>query len=109
MLLTKLRFSVLLATLALAGCAVPASGEAELNVAVPPPPARVEVVGVAPFPGAVWIRGHWIRRGDDWVWIKGYWARRPVPYARWIPGHWVLRGWGWHRHWHWVPGHWREW
>ena len=40
----------------------------------PPPPARVEVVGVAPYPGAVWIRGYWVRGyRHRWVWVRGYW------------------------------------
>jgi len=42
----------------------------------PPPPGRVEVIPVAPYPTAVWVRGYWIRSGGDnhrWIWVRGYW------------------------------------
>jgi hypothetical protein len=29
-----------------------------------------------PYPGAVWIPGHWKRHFRDWVWIPGHWRRR---------------------------------
>jgi len=44
------------------------------RVALGPPPARVEVIGVAPYRGAVWVPGHWTRaRYNNWVWVRGYW------------------------------------
>jgi hypothetical protein len=43
------------------------------RVALGPPPARVEVIGVAPYRGAVWIPGHWVRARYDWVWVRGRW------------------------------------
>lgn len=43
------------------------------RVALGPPPARVEVIGVAPYRGAVWIPGHWVRGRYDWVWVRGRW------------------------------------
>jgi len=52
-------------SLAATGCATRA-----LLVA---PPARVEVVGYAPYRGAVWIPGHWARSYGEWVWIRGHW------------------------------------
>jgi hypothetical protein len=40
----------------------------------PPPPARVEVVPVAPYPGAIWVGGHWVHyRHRGWIWVGGYW------------------------------------
>ena len=41
----------------------------------PPPPPQAEVVGAAPFYGAVWVGGHWA------------WRPRLGTY-RWVPGHW---------------------
>ena len=43
------------------------------RVALVPPPARVEVIGVAPYRGAVWVPGHWSRARYNWVWVRGYW------------------------------------
>ena len=40
------------------------------------PAPRVEVRGRIPYPGAVWVQGHWNRRHGDWVWIPGHWSRR---------------------------------
>jgi hypothetical protein len=39
----------------------------------PPPPPQAEVVGVAPYPAAVWVRGHWGWRHGGYVWIPGHW------------------------------------
>ena len=43
------------------------------RVALGPPARRVEVIGVAPYRGAVWMPGHWARGRYDWVWVRGYW------------------------------------
>ena len=43
------------------------------RVALVPPAARVEVIGVAPYRGAVWVPGHWVRGRYDWLWVRGYW------------------------------------
>lgn len=43
------------------------------RVALRSPAARVEVIGVAPYRGAVWVPGHWVRGRYDWVWVRGYW------------------------------------
>lgn len=71
-------------------------------VAGPPPPARYEAVGVAPYPGAVWIDGYWTWNGR-WVWHRGYWGRRPYAGAVWHRGVWVHAGHGWK----WRRGYWR--
>ncbi len=80
----------------LAGCAV------RLVVPGPPPAPLVEVRGVVPGPGHVWIGGHW-SWGPRWVWVAGSWVVPPHPRAVWVPGHWrrVVGGWRW------VPGSWR--
>ena len=56
---------VLALSLAASGCVT--------RVALVPPRARVEVIGVAPYRGAVWVPGHWTRGRYDWVWVRGYW------------------------------------
>lgn len=39
----------------------------------PPPPARVEVIPVVPYPGAIWVRGYYVRGRYGWVWVRGHW------------------------------------
>jgi len=39
-----------------------------------PPPPQVEVIGVAPYYGAHWVRGHYVWRYHHWVWIRGHWS-----------------------------------
>jgi hypothetical protein len=43
------------------------------RVALVAPRPRVEVIGVAPYRGAVWVPGHYTRAHRDWVWVRGYW------------------------------------
>jgi outer membrane lipoprotein SlyB len=71
-------------------------------VSVPPPPAPVETVVVAPAPGYVWIGGDWIWNGG-WIWSAGHWGYPPRPGVIWIGGSWSRGPGGW-RH---EPGHWR--
>ncbi len=39
------------------------------------PPQRVEVIPAAPYPGAVWVPGHWQlrRHRREYVWVPGHW------------------------------------
>ena len=56
---------------------------------VPPAPAYYpEVVGIAPYPGAVWMRGHWLWRpyARRYAWIGGYWNSPHPRYGYWHPG-----------------------
>ena len=85
----------------MAGCAVRASYATYARV--PPPPARVEVYGLAPGPGFAWVDGYWAWRGGGYAWTPGYWARPPRPHARWAPGHWGYR----HGGYYYRPGGWR--
>lgn len=59
---------------ALLALSVAATGCAT-RIAIGPPPARVEVIGVAPYRGAVWVPGHWVysRYRGEWFWVRGYW------------------------------------
>ena len=40
-----------------------------------PPAAQVEVIPVAPYYGAVWVRGYWVRYRHHWEWVPGHWRR----------------------------------
>ncbi len=88
----------------LSGCIVaPAPGYyyAPHVVAVAPPPAPVEVVGVAPAPGYVWFGGYWNWVGGTHVWVPGYWGAGRPGY-HWVAHTWVRAGGGWRM----APGHW---
>jgi hypothetical protein len=94
-----------LAVLALGGCVVapvppPQYGYAASGyeiATVPPPAPRYEVVGVAPYPGAIWINGFWGWNGGRYVWNRGYW-HAPRPGYQWVPHRWVPQGGAWHGH-----------
>ncbi len=62
----------------------------------------VDVQGVAPGPGYVWIGGDWVWSGGAYVWHAGHWGRGRGGRA-WTGGHWEhgARGYRWH------GGHWR--
>jgi hypothetical protein len=75
----------------------------EYYVDTPPPPPQTEVVGVAPYPDAVYVNGYWRWHGGRYVWAPGYWER-PRPGRVWHPHRWEARGnryvfrrGGWHR------------
>ena len=99
------RLSLVAATLCagLAGCVVaPAPGYygGQAVIEAPPQP-RAEVIGYAPFPGAIWINGYWGWRGGSHAWVPGYWER-PRPGYRWQPHAWERDGRGWRER----PGRW---
>ena len=84
-------------SLALAGCAVAPASNGYVYyepVMVAPPPPRVEVITVAPYPGYVWIGGYWGWNLGRHVWIGGRWAMPPAGHA-WVPGAWGRHGDGW--------------
>ena len=68
----------------LAGCA------GEVYVPDAPPAPQAEVVGVAPYPGAVWIGGYWGWSGGRHVWSPGRWEH-PRPGYTWEPHRWERR------------------
>jgi hypothetical protein len=82
-----------------------ATSQARVGVHIGIPlPAGVVVMNRAPYPGAVWVPGHWV--GDQYagenVWVEGGWiASNPTPVwrereFRHIP-HGVAKGW-WRKH-----------
>ena len=96
--------AVLLAGALLGGCVVaPAPGYygGGAVVTVAPPAPQVEVVGVAPYPGYVWMGGYWDWVGGRHVWVGGRWAPGRPGY-HWVPHQWVAARGGWRM----APGHW---
>jgi hypothetical protein len=89
--------------LVVAGCV--GRGEAAIDqpiatvVDAPPPPPRAE--RIEQRDGHQWVRGHWQRRGSQWLWRAGRWERERSREV-WSPGHWVLRA----GRYHWVEGRW---
>ena len=73
------------------------------TVMVAPPAPQVEVVGVAPAPGYVWIGGYWNWVGGRHVWVGGHWdAGRPG--YHWVPHRWVA----YHGGYRMQRGHWER-
>lgn len=98
------RFGALALVVSLAGCVVvpadPYYGGG--TVAVAPPPPRAEVVGVAPYPGWIWLGGYWNWTGRRHEWVGGHWDA-PRHGHRWVPHHWSQHrdGWRFNRgYWH---------
>jgi len=73
----------------------------EVVVRAAPPPERVEVVGVAPSPNHIWIKGHWVWNGREYIWEPGRWELRQAGHV-WVEGHWTPRSGGFV----WVEGRW---
>jgi hypothetical protein len=92
----------MLAAITLAACAANPRPGVEY-VRRGPPPERVEVVTAAPYADAVWIRGHWAWRRNDYEWVPGRWTRIERGYHEWVPGHWDHDRYGWY----YIEGHWR--
>lgn len=89
--------ATLLCSSLLGACVVVPAGRYYGNgevIAVAPPPAQVEVVGVAPGPGYFWINGYWGWAGGRHVWTAGHWEGHRPGYA-WVPYQWHREGSGW--------------
>jgi WXXGXW repeat (2 copies) len=100
---TITRLALSAGLIGLAACA-PLPPPGVLFVAVGPPAYyRPEVVGVAPGPGYVFIRGYWDWQGSAYAWVPGRWEQRPYPHAQWIAPRWRHTREGWYRE----GGHWR--
>jgi len=56
-----------------------------------PPEPQVEVIGTAPYPGAVWTNGYWGWEGGRHTWHNGIWVRPRQGYV-WQPHRWEPRG-----------------
>ena len=68
-----------------------------------PPAAEVEITGVAPGPGYVWVPGYHAWRGGLYVWVPGSYQRAPHNGARWVSGEWHHHSKGWY----WTDGRWK--
>lgn len=79
-----------------------ASAGVSIDIAVAPPPVRVEAVP-APRVGYVWAPGYWAWRHQAHVWVPGRYLRARRGY-HWVPARWEARGPRWHN----VPGHWER-
>lgn len=62
---------------------------------VGPPSPYVETIGVAPYPGAVWVAGYWGWRGGRHAWVGGHWEQARPGYV-WHPHRWTQRDGRWH-------------
>lgn len=64
----------------------PQPTSALLEVAAPPPPARVEIIPAEPSATAVWMDGEWIWRRAQWAWMPGRWVNPPdgAAFAPWV-------------------------
>lgn len=70
-------------------------------VMVAPPEPVVEVIGVPPYAGHIWIGGAWFWEGGRHQWHPGHWeAPRPGHY--WVPHRWEHDG----HYWHFKEGRW---
>lgn len=65
-----------------------------VQLAVPPPPLRYEVLPV-PRRGYVWVPGYWDWRGHRHVWVAGTWVRERRGY-HYQPHAWIERNGGWY-------------
>jgi len=75
-----------------------------VEVQLPPPPARVELVPARPSPDAVWVDGEWTWRRGRWAWLPGRWVEPPAG-AAFSP--WVFERAPDGRMWY-APGVWRD-
>ena len=89
------------ASLACVGESAAIADRAAVEIETPAP--YVEVVPPLPFPGAVWLGGHWGRRADHPYWISGRYVHPRRGYV-YIPHRWARHG----ARWHYTPGRWRR-
>ncbi len=92
-----MRSGVLLAALSMMpACAAEVVDEnGEVEVDAEPPPPQVEVVPMAPYPGALWVGGRWYWRGGRHVWVRGRYIHARPGY-RYEAHRWERRGNRWH-------------
>ena len=95
-----------LAAIVVAGSlALPALGEARVNVDINigPPVMRVETAPPPPRAGYLWAPGYWNWAGNRHVWVAGRYIAPHHGFV-WVPDHWVQHG----PRYRFVPGHWRR-
>jgi WXXGXW repeat (2 copies) len=99
-----LRLGVLLALFLTPVTACASTVGTHVYIRTAPPPAVVEVRGVAPVRGYVWVPGYHRWNGRAYVWVPGQWVAPPRARAVWVPARWVHDRHGWYL----VEGHWRR-
>jgi WXXGXW repeat (2 copies) len=67
----------------------------QVLIQVAPPQPQVEVIGVAPYAGYIWLGGAWFWEGGRHVWHPGHWDA-PRPGHVWVPHQWEHDGHSWH-------------
>ena len=94
----------------LSGCIVAPRGayrepyrQEQVYIQVAPPAPQVEVIGVAPYVGHIWLGGAWFWEGGRHIWHPGHWEA-PRPGHIWVPHHWQNDG----RSWHFREGYWNR-
>jgi hypothetical protein len=94
---------LIVATLAVSGCAAPAA--VGLNPPLPAPPLLAETVPKPPVSEdpLIWQPGHWEWSGGSYVWSAGLWVKREGHGTNWQDGYWAPGPTG---GWVWVPAHW---
>ncbi len=99
------RLAGVMLSLALTGCVVAPAAQPYYGepVMVAPPPPRVEIVGVAPYPGYIWIGGYWGWQGGRHAWVPGRWEA-PRHGHHYVPHQWEPHG----SHWRERPGYWQR-
>lgn len=96
----SIRTVVLVSALALGGAmtVAPPAAQARVNVGIdielPPPPLRAEVVP-PPRSGYLWAPGYWGWSGHKHVWHRGVWNRDRPGYV-YVAPRWDHRGDRWH-------------
>jgi hypothetical protein len=72
-------------------------------VPVAPPAPQVEIIGVAPYAGHVWLGGAWYWEGGRHIWHPGHWEA-PRHGHVWVPHRWDHDG----HSWRFREGHWNR-
>ena len=88
-------------TALISGCVVapraayyPPHYQDQVYIQVAPPPPQIEVIGVAPYAGHIWLGGAWFWESGRHIWHPGHWEA-PRPGLVWIPHQWEHDGHAW--------------
>ncbi|MFZ6749417.1 hypothetical protein [Undibacterium sp. Ren11W] len=63
-------------------------------VQVAPPAPQIEVIGVPPYAGHIWLGGAWYWEGGRHIWHPGHWEA-PRHGHVWVPHSWDHDGHSW--------------
>jgi hypothetical protein len=64
------------------------------TVSYGPPTAQAEAIGVAPYPGYIWLGGYWNWVSGAYSWVPGRWSAPRAGY-HWVQPTWARSGNGW--------------